>query len=1184
MRKRKIIAAVAFVSAIAVDALMMGAYAQSESDMVIMRRSLDPKTRAYAWIPGEWSQCSNSCGPGQQTRSVQCLLNGAHNTPEVNCTDDRPADTQACYDIQACSYTWKPGQWSDVAGCGEVVETRSLTCLRGDGETVPNDQCSSPAPETSRTVRDLRTCSYEWKTDQWSAFSSECQTGATSTRNVWCERSNGEKVADSECADSGGKLAATQTENRYGQCSYSWEEKPWSAWSSSCQTGASRTRQVVCKRSNGEEVADSFCALDGAKPATSEQGDQYGSCTYKWEAQSWGAVVPACGSSTRSRVVQCIRSNGDVVDGSLCDAEQKPAAQEAATDYSTCTYSWNPGSWSAPSSTCGAASSTRSVTCLSSDGRTVADSFCSGTRPSATNTSYETSGCGYSWQTGEYGNPVPACGATVQNRIITCLRSDGQTVSDGLCPANTKPAASKAATDYSTCTYGWTSTAWGAWSTSCGSATQTRTVTCESSDGRTVADSFCSAAGVKPIASQSAYQTSGCGYSWQSSAFGAPAAACGSSTQTRSVWCQRSDNQTVADSFCSSASKPALTQGATDYSTCSYSWDPGSWSAWSTTCGSATQTRTVTCLRSDGTTVADASCSSAGAKPTTSQSAYQVSGCGYTWQASAFGAPTAACGATTQTRSVWCQRSDNQTVADSFCGSGKPTTTQGATDYSTCSYDWNPGSWSAWSTTCGNATQTRSVTCLRSDGTTVADTSCASAGTKPTTSQSAYQVSGCGYTWQSSAWGSPAAACGASTQTRSVWCQRSDNQTVADSFCGAGKPATSQGATDYSACGYSWAYSGWTTSSQTCGTINQTRSVWCKRSDGQTVVDSYCGAGKPASTQSLTDYSACTYSASSSQSSCSSGSMTVSYSCRRSDGVSVSTSFCGVPQTASQSCTSYAWRTGGWGGFGACQPDSRQYQYRSVYCEANTGGSLSVVSDSLCGAGRPGDTNSQACTYYTYSWYQSGFGGWDTGCGNATQYQTVYCRRSPDGAQVGDAYCGGGKPASSNSAYQIYSCSYTPNYNSWSPCYQNNQSSPITGCTRGDGAQVSVNECTARGSGSSASRSCTTSYAVLDSGGFSNGGNGCTASNMEGFCTGNMISSAWSSSDVPKLTAACQSQGAKCCALLGSGAGGVPRFKTVVYDGFYSPSQIVPGEHQTFMGAGCVGGPYPTAYTVMGPK
>ena len=98
----------------------------------------------------------------------------------------------------------------------------------------------------------------------------------------------------------------------------------------------------------------------------------------------------------------------------------------------------------------------------------------------------------------------------------------------------------------------------------------------------------------------------------------------------------------------------------------------------------------------------------------------------YLWLTSAWGTCSSGC---RQTRTVTCRRSDGTTVSDSFCSGTKPVTSQSCTGGS-CTHSWQTGSWGACSSSCS---QSRSVTCRRSDGTTVSDSFCS--GTKPTVRQ-----------------------------------------------------------------------------------------------------------------------------------------------------------------------------------------------------------------------------------------------------------------------------------------------------------------------------------------------------------------------------------------------------------------------------------------------------------------
>lgn len=164
---------------------------------------------------------------------------------------------------------------------------------------------------------------------------------------------------------------------------------------------------------------------------------------------------------------------------------------------------------------------------------------------------------------------------------------------------------------------------------------------------------------------------------------------------------------------------------------------------------------------------------------------------------------------------------------------------------------WTIGGWSGCSTQCGTGTETRNVTCHRADGVQVPNASCPQ--TTPAVSQSCTVTSGCNYAWEASAYSACSAACGSSSQTRSVICRQSDGSVVADSFCSSSgtRPSTSQSCTSHSTCTYSWYAGGWSAcGGATCGTGSQGRTTYCARSDGAQVGNAFCSGSAPASSQS----------------------------------------------------------------------------------------------------------------------------------------------------------------------------------------------------------------------------------------------------------------------------------------------------------------------------------------------
>ena len=203
-------------------------------------------------------------------------------------------------------------------------------------------------------------------------------------------------------------------------------------------------------------VADSNCS--GSKPAVS-QSCSGPVCSFTWTTGSWSSCNAACGqTSTQTRSVTCVDdASSAVVADSNCSGT-KPATSQSCNGPACPTYSWTTGAWSSCNAACGqTGSQTRSVTCTNdATSAVVADSNCSGTKPTTSQSCNGAACATYSWITGGWGACSAACESTgSRSRTVQCIDdATSNIVADSNCSGSSKPATTESCTGGTCAAYG----------------------------------------------------------------------------------------------------------------------------------------------------------------------------------------------------------------------------------------------------------------------------------------------------------------------------------------------------------------------------------------------------------------------------------------------------------------------------------------------------------------------------------------------------------------------------------------------------------------------------------------------------------------------------------------------------------------------------------------------------------
>ncbi|XP_075925783.1 A disintegrin and metalloproteinase with thrombospondin motifs 18-like [Petromyzon marinus] len=226
---------------------------------------------------------------------------------------------------------------------------------------------------------------------------------------------------------------------------------------------------------------------DGPGTAGKPSGRKH---SHAW-ALSRSECSATCGGGQLQTRGVCLRDRRTQVNGSFCDARQKPATTTHTCNHNPCPASWSAGEWSACSVKCGGGQQTRAVACVragASGTLPADDSACPAPAPAKTR-ACNPQDCPPAWVMGSWSQCSKPCGRGVRTRAVQC-RSSGRggrslPLADERCDARGKPAHREFCM-LRRCRrephLQWLISAWSECSATCGPGVQRRSVSCGERD------------------------------------------------------------------------------------------------------------------------------------------------------------------------------------------------------------------------------------------------------------------------------------------------------------------------------------------------------------------------------------------------------------------------------------------------------------------------------------------------------------------------------------------------------------------------------------------------------------------------------------------------------------------------------------------------------------------------------
>lgn len=207
------------------------------------------------WERSPWGECSTDCGYGQRQRNVTCIEG------ELGfCEEEGPGhhvEAETCHGYNGCH--WIAADWSDCSEtCGQGVHTRSIECPGGNTSRCLQEDGDAPVEQEG--CHDISGCNsshFEFSSD-WSLCSESCGAGIR-TRNATCSPKGGSLSPIGCQQPGGGVFDAPYSEACVNRSGCKWLVSSWGPCSSACGKGQQH-RSVVCSSGRAEDCRNAGTA------------------------------------------------------------------------------------------------------------------------------------------------------------------------------------------------------------------------------------------------------------------------------------------------------------------------------------------------------------------------------------------------------------------------------------------------------------------------------------------------------------------------------------------------------------------------------------------------------------------------------------------------------------------------------------------------------------------------------------------------------------------------------------------------------------------------------------------------------------------------------------------------------------------------------------------------------------